>query len=329
MTGSTDGGRRALAGAALPIAAALAALAGLWRPDTGNLLAGSGALELMVPAVMFLISLRVDGSQLAAAVRRPLPLIASLAIVFGLFPPVALGWHALLGPPGPDGRTAMLILASQPGTLATAAVLTSIGGGNVALALVCTTASQIASAAMTPLLLAAYVGATVHVDVGGLARDLAIHVVLPIVAGQALRLPLRARLDRAGPWLALGAEAIVVAFVLVGFSRARPMLFSDPGLALAAVAAVTGIHATMLAASAAAGSLILRSGGDRLAFTMAASQKTVAAGILVWQSGFPANPVGPLFLVLHHLVQTVGDALLAPRAARVRVGRWRPFRSDR
>ncbi|MBI5489865.1 MAG: bile acid:sodium symporter [Deltaproteobacteria bacterium] len=309
----------------LPTAILTAAGFGLWVPAAGDWLSAHRAPTVLVPVIMLLISLRVPGSQLLDAVRHPLALLGSLALIYGAFPLVALGWQALLGPAGPDPRTALIILAAQPSTLATATVLTHLAGGNAGLAVVCTAASQILSVVATPWILELYVGHAVPVDAWGLAWDLVRSVLLPVIAGQLLRVPLRRWIERRSWALSLAAESMVVLFVLMGFSTAREVLLREPFVALTVVGTVVAIHATMLVLSTGAGYLLRLDGAGRIAMTLASSQKTVAAGVLVWQSGFAANVLGPIFVVLNHLIQTVFDALLAPFMSRIRIGKRRLF----
>ncbi|MBN1772418.1 MAG: bile acid:sodium symporter [Deltaproteobacteria bacterium] len=317
--------RSLLARAWLPVAIVLAAAAGLVWPDPGRWMADARASTWLVPVVMLLVSLRVPGRQLVEAVRHPLALLAGLVLTFGLFPPVALGWQALIGPPGDEARTALVILAAQPSTLATAAVLTQLAGGNAALAVVCTVTSQLVSIVATPWILALYVGRAVPVDAWALTLDLLRAVLVPVLLGQLLR-PLVARwAERWSGVLSVGAELIVVSFVLMGFAAAGAELISTPLAAGLVLATVVAVHATMLVGSTLVGLLLRLDGPGRIGFTLVASQKTVAAGILVWQAGFPGNPLGPIYVVLHHLLQTVVDALLAPLMPRIRLGKRRLF----
>jgi len=309
----------------LPVAILSAAGFALWLPAPGLWLSSHHAVAVVVPLVMFLISLRVPGSQLVDALRHPLALLGSLALVFGLYPPIALGWQALLGPAGTDAQTAMVILAAQPSTLATAVVLTQIAGGNAALAVVCTASSQILSVVATPWILQLYVGRAVPVDAWALMVDLLRSVLLPIAVGQIVRLPLRAWIERHSMAASLVAESFVVLLALIGFSTAHRLLGAEPLLALQALGTVTVIHVSMLVLSTLAGLVLRLDGAGRIAFTLASSQKTVAAGVLVSQVGFPGNALGPVFVVLHHLFQTVTDAVLAPLMPRIRMGKRRLF----
>lgn len=305
----------------LPVAIAVAALAGLAWPAPGLWLADVRSADYLVPVVMLLVSLRVPGQRLLEAVRHPLALLASLALTFGLFPLVALGWQAVLGPTGDEARSALVILAAQPSTLATAAVLTQLAGGNAALAVVCTVVSQLVSVVATPWVLALYVGHAVPVDAWALSLGLVRAVLAPVLLGQLLR-PLVVRWVERRSWaLSIVAESLIVAFVLMGFATTRSALFAAPWTAVLVLATVLAVHATMLALSTAAGFLLRLDGAGRIGFTLAASQKTVAAGILVWQTGFANNPLGPIYVVLHHLLQTVADAILAPLMPRIRLGK--------
>jgi sodium/bile acid cotransporter 7 len=204
-------------------------------------------------------------------------------------------------------------------------VLTQLAGGDVALAVVCTVVSQVVSTVATPWILALYVGRVVPVDTWALTLDLLRAVLIPVLLGQLLRPRMVRFVERRSGVLSVAAESIVVSFVLMGFATARADLLADPrtvGLVLATVAAV---HVTMLASSTLVGFLLRLEGPGRLGFTLAASQKTVAAGVLVWQAGFPANPLGPIYVVLHHLLQTVADSILAPLMPRIRLGKRRLF----
>jgi len=317
--------RSLLARAWLPVAIVMAAAAGLAWPAPGLWLADVRASSWLVPVVMLLVSLRVPGRRLLEVVRHPLALLGSLALTFGLFPPVALGWQALLGPSTDEARTALVILAAQPSTLATAAVLTQLAGGNAALAVVCTVVSQLVSVVATPWILALYVGHAVPVDAWALTLELSRSVLAPVLLGQLLRPLVAPWVERRSGVLSVVAESVIVSFVLMGFATTRAELFATPLLAGLVLATVVAVHATMLAVSAAVGLLLRLDGAGRIGFTLAASQKTVAAGILVWQTGFANNPLGPLYVVLHHLLQTVADAILAPLMPRIRLGKRRLF----
>lgn len=314
-----------LARAWLPVAIVLAATAGLVWPAPGRWMADARASIWLVPVVMLLVSLRVPGRRLVEAIRHPVPLLAGLALVFGAFPPIALGWQALFGPTTDEARTALVILAAQPSTLATAAVLTQLAGGNAALAMVCTVASQMASIVATPWILALYVGRAVPVDAWALTFDLLRAVLAPVLLGQILRPFVARQVERWSGVLSVAAELIVVSFVLMGFATARTELVSTPHTAGLVLATVIAVHATMWLGSTLVGFLLRLDGPGRIGFTLAASQKTVAAGILVWQAGFPGNPLGPIYVVLHHLLQTVVDAVLAPLMPRIRLGKRRLF----
>jgi predicted Na+-dependent transporter len=309
----------------LPAAILAAAALGLRYSDAGLAVSRSAAVDLLIPLVMFLVSLRVRAERIVGALRRPWPILASLALVYGVFPPLAWGVQSLVGPAGADGYAAMMILAAQPSTLATASVLAGAAGGDAATAMVCTLSSQVVSVAATPWLLALWVGSSVPVDVGGLMGTLLLSVLLPVAVGQAARWPWRSRLDAWSGGLGVAAEAVVVGFVFVGFATARPILWEHPGMVGGALAAVTIVHLAMLGLSGLASRGLGLDGPGRIGFTLASAQKTLAAGILVWRAGFLDNRSGPILVVLHHVVQLLVDSLLAPVLHRLAVPGRRPF----
>jgi predicted Na+-dependent transporter len=156
-------------------------------------------------------------------------------------------------------------------------------------------------------------------------RSAAILPLLPIAVGQVVRLPLKRWIERRSMLPSLVAESIVVLLALIGFSTAHRLLSAEPLVALEALGTVAVIHASMLVLATLAGYVLRLDGAGRIAFTLASSQKTVAAGVLVWQVGFPGNALGPVFVVLHHLLQTVADSVLAPLMPRIRMGKRRLF----
>src|SRR5689334_18012096 len=90
-------------------------------------------LRGVVALSLFLMALGLEGRRLAAALRRPLPVLAGLLISAGAVPALALAAGAML--PGDDLRLGLLVIASAPCTLSSATLWTRFAGGNEALAM--------------------------------------------------------------------------------------------------------------------------------------------------------------------------------------------------
>ena len=92
------------------------------------------------------------------------------------------------------------------------------------------------------------------------------------------------------------------------------------------IALVVLFHLALLVANALIALVAARTAGQRTAFVMCSSQKTLPAAILIWKSYFPALPLGPIVAVAYHLTQLVADSILAPgfkRLPLIRAGRNR------
>jgi solute carrier family 10 (sodium/bile acid cotransporter), member 7 len=270
--------------------------------------------DVIVAAVTFIMALPLQTSALVAVVRRPGPAWLGAAINCGLAPP--LGWLASQALP-PDLAIGVILAATVPCTLATAAVWTRRAGGNDAVAFLVTMLTNLACFFVVPAWLWMLVGVHADVNFRQIVVSLLVLVVLPIIVAQILRqIPaIGSRATAHRQLLSRLAQFGVLLMVFVGAvacgeklqSVDDPSLFSIANIAIL-IAAVTSVHVALLIA----GWRLCRMFGvelaDAIAVAFAGSQKTLMVG------AYLAAAIGPLAIVpmvAYHAAQLVIDTLVA------------------
>lgn len=187
----------------------------------------------IVPAlglVMFGMGLTLSATQVRGLLARPWLLALGTALQFALMP--AAGWlSAWLFRLPPDLSAGLILTGSAPGGTASN-VMVYLARGDVALSVGCTALSTLLAPLATPLFTELYADARVAVPALAMARDTALIVLAPVLAGMALRAlrpGLAARLTAGLPFLALAVVGLIVAIILA-LSHDR---LGQVGLALA------------------------------------------------------------------------------------------------
>ena len=275
--------------------------------------------EPIVAAILFLMALPLEAGAMWRAMRRPRAVLLAVAINFGLLPLVAWPVSLLLWPE--DLAVGLLIAASVPSTLASAAVWTRRAGGNDSVALLVMMITNVSCFLVTPMLVLVMTGA--HKELpkspGEMIVSLALWCVLPVIVAQLLRLwrPLGAWATRHKAPLGVLAQCGILSIVLVGAIVAGQRLAAlppgesmGPAAWLAMLAAVVAVHLSMLAAGHLLGRWLGLSREDRIAVGFAGSQKTLMVGLHL------ANTFGGLAIlpmVAYHVCQLLVDTVIADR----------------
>jgi sodium/bile acid cotransporter 7 len=270
--------------------------------------------DLIVAAVTFIMALPLKTGALWRAIRRPGPAWLAAAVNSGAAPP--LGWLASRLLPAELGA-GVVLAATVPCTLATAAVWTRRAGGNDAVAFLVTMITNLSCFIVVPAWLAFLLGVRTGVDLRGIVLALLLLVVLPIVVAQALRQwplvgeaasahkLLLSRLAQAGVLLMVFVGAVGCGEQLEALGDAAAVTV---GNLLLMIGAVAFVHSALLAIGAG----LARAAGierdDAIAVAFAGSQKTLMVG------AYLATAVGPLAIlpmVAYHAAQLVIDTLIA------------------
>lgn len=280
-------------------------------------------VRALVASVLFLMAWTLDAESIFRAVKRPQAAILGIVINLALLP--ALAWLFALMLPHPL-NLGLALVAAVPCTLASAAVWTRRAGGNDAVAMMVTTATNVACFVTTPFLYLLLTGASVRIQAGAGGESALVEmilkltwvVVVPMALGQALRLiPAAARWATAEKRLVSSVAQIgILTMVLVGATRsaleiqgATDGAFPAVSAWVLMVAAVTALHVLTLLTGFGLGRLIRLERADWIAVGIAGSQKTLMIGLLI---GIEEDlGVGILPMVVYHAVQLLLDTAVA------------------
>ncbi|MGH7897179.1 MAG: bile acid:sodium symporter, partial [Candidatus Binatia bacterium] len=299
---------------------AVVIIAGVLFPEGGMSLRKSGvALPLLTAASLFISGLVLEtaGLREGADTRG---LLLGLSSIYVAAPFFAWILVRLFGPPngGPGSEgyfffEAMMIVAAQAGTIASAPALTLVAGGNQGLALLITISSNLLTAFVTPLVLRLTVGTVVSFPIGRMIMQDVMVVLVPVVLGLVAHSLVWGRIRHLMPVLVRVSQTIILVFVFTGVSAAASHLAVRPGLLATFVMTAAFLHLLLLAWNYEGAQRLRLSPASRTAVVICGSQKTLPNGIYLWDKFFPSNPHGALALVCFHVFQLVFDSLLVSR----------------
>ncbi len=281
------------------------------------------ALDIGVVVIMFLGSLKLAPSRFMEAASQFRLVFLSLSSVFVMAPILSLGLAFTFGFNSGEDRLAVLICSAQASTLATGIVLTEVAGGNVALAMVFTVVNNVATVVLTPLVFRILGSSSIEVDHTAMGLEIAAKIVLPVIVAQVVRRPLLGFVERNVRKLSIASQLIILMYIYAGVAAGIGRLSSQSSVLPKVLALVVVFHLMLLLVNSAIARIAIHSAGQRTAFVLCTSQKTLPAAILVWKSYFLSLPLGPLIAVTHHLTQLVLDSILAPGFKRLPIIRSR------
>lgn len=288
--------------------------AGLWLPEGGRAIKDAGWVTPVLVGVMMAVSgFTLDTGKLHRQAANLGAITLVLFSTYCLAPAVAYGLALWLQPAdNPHFLTAVMIMAAQASSLASALALTVLSRGNQELALIFTLLSSSLTVVLTPLVLQVSISASVEIPLGQMILKMLLVVVMPVALGQTLR---RLLWERAKPLLKgirLVPQLIILVFVYSGFSVATGQINGNADVVLRIVVVSALLHAILLAWNFGVSVLLRMDSGTGTALLFCGSQKTLPNGIYIWQQFFGDNPIGALPLALYHLIQLIADTLLVP-----------------
>jgi sodium/bile acid cotransporter 7 len=290
--------------------------AGMGWPDQTSPVARHLPPNAIVAVVTFIMALPLETRQLWRAVRRPGPAWLGSFINSGLAPP--LGWLASLFLP-PELAIGMILAASAPCTLATAAVWTRRAGGNDAVAFLVTMITNLSCFIVVPFWFWVLIGTRTQVNYAEIVLGLMLFVVLPIVIAQLIR-----QWPAAGDWataykhgLSRLAQIGVLVMVFVGAVKCgeRLQAITDRTLLSATnltamIVGVIAVHVALLVIAICSACWLGFERGDRIAVAFSGSQNSLMVGAYLAQT---IGPLAILPMVAYHAAQLIIDTLIADR----------------
>lgn len=275
--------------------------------------------RIVVATVLFVMALPLEFRVVVDSIRKPLPILLSLGITFGILPLMAWGISTQLCE---EFRIGLMVAAVTPCTLASAAVWTRRAGGNDAVAMMVTIATNFSCFLISPIWLYISTGYEVELSsrMGDMIFKLGLLVVVPMVLAQLLR-----RDHRIADWATdnktlidnLGQcgtlTMVLIGSAMIGQKFALPEATAGPSNSdyVAMLAAVIIIHLSMLWLGHLLGQFcgILRK--DRIAVGFASSQKTLVVGLHIAVTYFGGLVMLPI--VMYHISQLLLDTVIADK----------------
>ena len=279
------------------------------------------AVTLAVAVLFFLYGARLSPAAVWAGVAHWRLQSLVFASTFVLFPLVGLGLRSVLGASLPHDITmGFVYLCLLPSTVQSSIAFTAIARGNVPAALCSASVSNLAGVLVTPLLVSLLLpGAGAGLSPHALG-DIAMQILLPFAAGQAVRPWIGDWLMRHRTLTGVVDRGSILLVVYAAFS-AGMVAGVWTQLSVVDLAVVIGLDLIVLAlvivtTTAACRALAVPT-EDEIAIVFCGSKKSMAGGIPMATILFPGHAVGLIVLplMLFHQAQLIVCATLARRYA--------------
>jgi BASS family bile acid:Na+ symporter len=213
-----------------PLVAIIGAVIGYLLPDLV-----SNARVAIVPLLMLIMlsmGLTLHASDFAKVAKLKSALLLGMVLQFSVMPLAALLVSHLFGL-STQLTIGMLLVGSVAGGTASN-VMTFLAKGNVALSVVMTATSTLASVVLTPILMVSLAGSSVDVPAKELLYSLMIIILLPVAVGVLLNSLAGKHLQNLGSVLApVAMAAIVVIIAIVVALNAGRLASINPVILLA------------------------------------------------------------------------------------------------
>lgn len=286
----------------------------LW-PAPGQWLYHHHAVRWLVVMVFVCSGLNLTWPSLARSLRQVRVLIIGLIGIVVVFPLVARGLSEMFGP-GRGMLVGLMLIAASPPTVSSGIVITILAGGTAALAVVLTVLGNVAAIVSMPLVLGWTLSAVVEVDRVSLLVRLCLIILLPMACGLLARGRWPSLPVRLGGLLKVLPGLCVLGVVLTAVGRARDDLLGSANYLWQPVVLMGALHGVMLAINFGLGRLLRLTRPDHQALVFVSSQKALTVSSLVWAEYFANYPLAIIACIVFHLLQIVGDSLLAQVWAR-------------
>jgi sodium/bile acid cotransporter 7 len=272
--------------------------------------------QVIMAASLFLTAWTLESRSLYRTLVFPWPALWAVVISFGLLP--LLGWHAASLLPDLDYRIGLMVVVSVPCTLASAVLWTRLAGGNDAAALLSTFLTIGLGCLLTPLWLAWGTGSQVDIDAGRMMRSLALVLLLPVAAGQAVRSWRFAAevADRHRAAIGVASRLLIVVIVLRAALEVNDRLREttdglSAGTFLGTALMCVALHLTALASGFWSGAVLRFNRPDRVAAAIGGSQKTLPVSLYLFDVYFRDFPLAVVPMLCFFIGQLVVDTFIA------------------
>ncbi|MEU1908694.1 bile acid:sodium symporter family protein [Streptomyces hygroscopicus] len=296
------------------------ALAALLPASGGAATAVGHTADIAIGLLFFLYGSRLSTREALSGLRQWRLHLVVAASTFALFPLLGVAAGGLAPFLLTDRlATGLLFLCVVPSTVQSSVALTSTARGNVPAAICAGTYSSLLGMVATPLLAAWLIGSDVRFSADGLLA-IATQLLLPFLAGQALRRWTGAFIGRHKKALALLDRGSILLVVYTAFSRGMTEGVWHQ-INPARLCALLGLAAALLGLALTTTSFTARRLGfsreDRVTIVFCGSNKSLATGLPMAAVLF-GDAAGPVILplMLFHQLQLMVCAVIAGRWSR-------------
>ncbi|WP_328539754.1 bile acid:sodium symporter family protein [Streptomyces sp. NBC_00344] len=269
------------------------------------------SVPYLLGVVMFCMGLTMTAVDFRGVAKRPWAVGLGLVAHYVIMP--GLGWliaHALdLSPQLAAG--VILVGCAPSGTASN--VVTYLARGDVALSVSVATVSTIVAPLVTPPLTLLLAGTYLPVDAGSMMTDILKTVLLPVLAGLAVRFLAGRYIDRllgALPWLSAATVAVIVAVVVGGSAET---IKSAAAMVLLAVVLHNGLG-LLLGYGAGKVARLGRPGSRAMAFEVGMQNSGLAASLATAHFSPLAALPAAIFSVWHNISGALVAASMAHRS---------------
>ncbi|MFT4089969.1 MAG: bile acid:sodium symporter family protein [Asticcacaulis sp.] len=241
-----------------------------------------------------------------------------LGISFVLFPLIGLMVSLIVRPVlDPMLITGLVFLCILPSTVQSSIAFTSIAGGNVAAAVCSASLSNLLGIFITPLLAGILLNLHGESSLDAIQK-IALQLFLPFVVGHLMRPWLKGFLAQHKSLVGRVDRGSILLVIYTAFSASvvdglwQKVGASDLATLIALSAVVLGL---VMGFSWWLSGRLGFSYADRLVVLFCGSKKSLASGVPISQTLFPASALGAVILpvIIFHQLQLIVCALLAPR----------------
>ncbi len=275
-----------------------------------------------VALLFFIYGARLDTAAILAGLSNWRLQGLVFASTFIVFPILGIGFSSALSPwLKPEFIIGILYIAILPSTVQSSIAFTSIAGGNVPAAVCAASISNLLGVFITPLL----AGLLIHTssdsgfDTGAIV-DIAVQLLLPFAAGQAMRRFIGGWIHRHPALTHFVDRGSILLIVYAAFSAgvvAGIWQQVDGASLTIVIAAAVVLLAVIMTATAMAGRAARLPRADTIVLLFCGSKKSLASGLPMANILFAGQFISLIILplMIFHQIQLVVCAIIAQRAA--------------
>ncbi len=283
-------------------------------PELGRLVRDYSILNIGIFLAFFITGLSLETSGIGSQLRNYKALIAAMLSSLLFFPIIArilagmtLSQEFLIG---------VCIIATAPVTVASGVVMTSIGRGNVALALFICVLGNLLAIFTIPVSLSFLLKfeGSVDLPVLKMLTGLLITVLLPTACGQLARQFVKKLVLSLKKPFSIFQQCIVLLIIFNAVASSAGRIVEAGSSIIIAALFMVFLHSIMLMMNFGISKSIGLDRPSTTAFTIQTSQKTLTVSYLVWAGYFAVKyPMALIPGILYHLTQMIMDTIIAER----------------